>query len=126
MLEPNKINYIEFAARDMQATKDFFTKAFDWSFVDYGEDYSAFSDQGIDGGFYPADKNCNYEQNGCLLIFYSDDLEAIQSKIEHAGGTITREIFDFPGGRRFHFAEPSGNEMAVWSDKDASGGAITF
>ena len=120
----NKIDYVEFAACDMQATKNFFAEVFDWSFQDYGEEYSAFSDQGIDGGFYPAQKSTSYEKSGSLLIFYSEDLESTLSAIEQAGGMITQPIFAFPGGRRFHFSEPSGNEMAVWSDKEKDGQTI--
>lgn len=121
----NKIDYVEFAARDMTATKQFFTDVFAWNFEDYGPEYSAFSNQGVDGGFYPAEKKSNYETNGSLLIFFSDDLESTQSAVEQAGGTISKQIFSFPGGRRFHFEEPSGNEMAVWSNKDKNGDLIS-
>ena len=121
----NKIDYVEFAARDMQATKQFFTEVFGWSFEDYGPEYTAFSNQGVDGGFYSAEKNSNFEANGSLIIFFSEDLESTQSAIEQAGGTISQQIFSFPGGRRFHFTEPSGNEMAVWSNKDENGEVIS-
>ncbi len=121
----NKIDYVEFAARDMQATKQFFTEVFGWSFEDYGPEYTAFSNQGVDGGFYAAEKSSNFESNGSLIIFFSEDLESTQSAIEQAGGTISQQIFSFPGGRRFHFTEPSGNEMAVWSNKDENGEVIS-
>ncbi|RQM78639.1 VOC family protein [Aeromonas jandaei] len=111
-----KLNYVEFAARDLAATKAFFQAVFGWQFVDYGPDYCAFADEGLDGGFYRADQ-CNLTaQGGALLVFYSADIEATQSKVAGAGGTIVRPLFDFPGGRRFHFVEPSGNEFAVWSE----------
>ena len=113
----NKIDYVEFAAKDMAATKAFFAEVFDWSFEDYGLEYSAFTNQGLDGGFYAADKATSFESSGALVIFYSENLEAIQAKIEAAGGVISMPIFSFPGGRRFHFTDPSGNELAVWSDK---------
>jgi predicted enzyme related to lactoylglutathione lyase len=112
-----KINYLEFPTKDMVATKIFFTQVFDWSFVDYGSDYTAFSNAGIDGGFFHSDL-CSSTKNGsALTVFYSDNLEHTQEKIELALGTIIKPIFSFPGGRRFHFSEPSGNEFAVWSDQ---------
>lgn len=112
-----KINYIEFPASDIQATKTFFTAVFAWSFEDYGPDYAAFADQGIDGGFFRSDLSASTDKGSALVIFYSIDLEATLARVEKAGGSITKAIFSFPGGRRFHFAEPSGNELAVWSDR---------
>lgn len=117
MTEHEKINYVEFPARDLIATKAFFTQAFGWAFVDYGPEYTAFSDQGLDGGFYLDNKQSLVAQGGALVVFYSEELEATQGKVEQAGGIISTPIFDFPGGRRFHFTEPSGNELAVWSDR---------
>lgn len=116
MTQHEKINYVEFAARDLTSTKRFFTEVFGWSFEDYGPEYTAFSDQEIDGGFYKADLNSISASGAALIVFYSADLERTLNKIEAGGGTITKPIFSFPGGRRFHFIEPSGNEMAVWSD----------
>ena len=116
MNKHEKINYIELASRDLAETKRFFTQVFDWSFQDYGPDYTAFTDQGIDGGFYRADLQSSSKTGSALIIFYSKDLEATQARIENAGGTINKPIYSFPGGRRFHFCEPSGNEFAVWSD----------
>ena len=116
MPDNNKVNYVEFAAHDLESTKAFFSEVFGWTFEDYGPDYSSFADQGIDGGFYRADKASKYEYSGALVVLYSDKLEAAQSAVLAAGGAITAEIFSFPGGRRFHFTEPSGNELAVWSD----------
>ena len=110
-----KLNYVEFAARDLGATKTFFRECFGWQFTDYGDDYIAFANEGLEGGFYRAEMASRVESGGALLVFYSDDLEKTQAKIEKCGGTISRAIFDFPGGRRFHFVEPSGNEFAVWS-----------
>lgn len=119
MNEHEKINYIEFPARDLQSTKKFFREAFDWSFEDFGPEYTSFSNQGIDGGFYKADLNSSTNNGAALVVFYSKDLEATQKKIETANGVIVKPIFSFPGGRRFHFTEPSGNEFAVWSDMNA-------
>jgi len=116
MLEHEKINYVEFPAKDIEAVKNFFSSAFGWSFVDYGPEYTAFSNQGLDGGFYKTDKNVSTENGSALIVFYSKELEMTQSKVEAAGGSIIKPIFSFPGGRRFHFSDPNGNEYAVWSD----------
>lgn len=116
MNEHEKLNYVEFASKDLSRTKAFFEKAFGWSFVDYGPEYAAFSGQGLDGGFFKADLRSSTANGAALLVFYSNDLEGTLAKVTHAGGAIVRPIFDFPGGRRFHFIEPSGNEFAVWSD----------
>ena len=111
-----KINYVELPAKDLPATKAFFQSVFGWSFVDYGPDYTAFSDQGLDGGFFQSDLASSTEKGAALIVFYSNQLEATLAKVEQAGGSIVRPIFSFPGGRRFHFTEPSGNEFAVWSE----------
>ncbi|MGD1948943.1 MAG: VOC family protein [Leptolyngbyaceae cyanobacterium] len=116
MNEHEKINYVELPARDISATKAFFTQVFGWSFEDFGSEYTAFVDQGLDGGFFKADLASSPETGGALIVFYSNNLEATRTKIEAAGGTIVKPTFSFPGGRRFHFTEPSGNEFAVWSD----------
>lgn len=112
----NKINYIEFAAHDLDRTKNFFQKVFGWDFTDYGPDYTAFESRGIDCGIFRSDLASKTENGAALVVFYSENLEETEKHIKRAGGTITREIFSFPGGRRFHFYEPSGNEIAVWSD----------
>ncbi len=89
---------------------------FGWSFVDSGPAYSAFSNEGLDGGFFKSNLNISTENGSALIVFYSNALEQTQAKIEKSGGSIIQPIFDFPGGRRFHFADPNGNEYAVWSD----------
>lgn len=116
MPEHEKINYVEFPAKDIEAVKDFFKAALGWSFVDYGPEYTAFSNEGLDGGFYKTDKVVSAENGSALIVFYSKELEKTQEKIEAAGGSIIKPIYSFPGGRRFHFADPNGNEYAVWSD----------
>lgn len=116
MNQHEKINYVEFSSRDLSATKQFFETAFGWSFQDYGPDYCAFADEGLDGGFYRAEQSSSTANGAALVIFYSDNLERTQDKVEKAGGVIVKPIFSFPGGRRFHFTEPGGNELAVWSD----------
>jgi hypothetical protein len=119
MNQHEKINYIEFPSKNIETTKDFFTAVFGWSFVDYGPDYTAFSNAGIDGGFFKSDLTTNTSNGSALIVFYSKDLEQTQTKIVQSGGSINKPIFSFPGGRRFHFNDPIGNEYAVWSDINA-------
>lgn len=116
MKEHEKLNYAEFPAKDLKATKRFFESAFGWEFIDYGPEYAAFSNQGLDGGFYKSNLKSIVDDGSALLVFFSEDLESTQEKVIRAGGKIVEPIFSFPGGRRFHFAEPSGNEFAVWSE----------
>lgn len=114
-----KINYVEYPARDLDATKRFFREAFGWNFVDYGPDYASFSDQGLDGGFFKSELAARTSEGSALIVFYSKDLEETLAKVVAAGGEVIKPIFSFPGGRRFHFTEPSGNEFAVWSEPEA-------
>ncbi len=111
-----KLDYVEYPAKDLKANKIFFETAFGWSFVDYGPDYPVFSGQGLDGGFFTSDKAASADNGSALLVFYSKHLEETLSKVEAAGGKIVKPIFAFPGGRRFHFTEPSGSEFAVWAE----------
>jgi uncharacterized protein len=111
-----KINYVEFPAKDLVTTKTFFQSAFGWTFVDYGPEYTAFSDQGIDGGFFQSELASSTQKGAALIVLYSDQLEDTLAKVEKAGGFIIKQIYSFPGGRRFHFTEPSGNEFAVWGE----------
>ena len=119
MLRHEKINYVEYPSRDLEETKRFFERAFGWTFEDYGPDYAAFSDQGLDGGFFRSDLAARTESGSALIVLYSEDLEGTLAKVETAGGQVVKPIFAFPGGRRFHFTEPSGNELAVWSKPNA-------
>ena len=111
------LDYVEYPAHDLTATKAFFTAVFGWQFTDYGPDYTAFHRNRLEGGFYKSDKKSDSDKGAALLIFYSETLEATMQKITSHGGVIKHEIFPFPGGRRFHFTCPSGNEFAIWSDK---------
>ncbi|KPH65512.1 glyoxalase [Pseudoalteromonas porphyrae] len=113
-----QLNYVEFAANDLQATKAFFSQVFDWQFTDYGPEYTAFSADkaGLDGGFYKAPLNALTANGSALLVFYSADIQQTLAKVEQHGGLVIKPLFDFPGGCRFHFTEPSGNEFAVWSE----------
>lgn len=119
MSRHEKINYVEYPSRDLAATKHSFGQAFGWTFEDYGPDYAAFSDQGLDGGFFRSELAARTESGSPLIVLYSDDLEDTLDKVEAAGGKVIKPIFSFPGGRRFHFIEPGGNELAVWSEPDA-------
>ena len=112
MRENGKIDYVEQPGGDIPATKAFYAEAFGWSFTDYGPAYAAFS-EGLDGGF---DADPAAGPKIPMVILYSTDLEAMLAKVEAAGGTITRPIFSFPGGRRFQFKDPAGNELGVWGD----------
>jgi len=110
----NHINYVEFGAKDIKAIKNFYSNCFNWEFTDYGQAYTAFSNSGLEGGFEKTEKEII---NGCLVVLYHQDLENILKKILEHNGIISKDIFSFSGGRRFHFKDPSGNELAVWSDK---------
>ena len=113
-----KINYIELPAKNIVLAKSFFSTIFAWKFTDYGADYAAFSakDAGLDGGFYKSELTSQSKNGSVLVVFYSEDLKTAQSKIKCAGGKIIKTIFAFPGGHRFHFSDPNGNEYAIWSD----------
>lgn len=109
-----KINYIEFKAADLDAIKTFYGQCFGWEFVDYGPDYVAFTkESGLDGGFARTEEPI---ANGVLIVLYHENLEEIKTAVEEHGGTISQDIFSFPGGRRFHFIDPAGNELAIWSE----------
>lgn len=112
MREDGKVDYVELPGGNMPATKAFYGAAFGWTFTDYGPDYAAFS-EGLDGGFQ-VDQAEAVEKP--LVILYAHDLEAMMARVTAAGGVITRPIFSFPGGRRFHFTDPADNELAVWSE----------
>ncbi|MDG6097362.1 VOC family protein [Alteromonas sp. ZYF713] len=117
MTKDTLINYVELPCRDLPATKAFFAAVFNWTFTDYGPAYVEFHDKGIVGGLYQSELASVTANGAALLVFYSPDLATTQQRIEVNGGVIIKPIFDFPGGRRFHFTEPSGSEFAVWSEK---------
>ncbi len=110
----NHINYIEFKATDLELTKVFYKKVFNWKFTDYGENYVSFEDSGIAGGF---EKTSEAIVNSVLVVIAHDDLETIEQRVKVAGGEISVPVFSFPGGRRFQFKDPSGNELAVWTEE---------
>ena len=112
-----KIDYIEFPADDFGSVQSFYEQTFGWKFTDYGPEYCSFSDDKTDGGFYKSKLKSTTESGGALIVLYAEDLEAVQKKVIDCGGSICREIISFPGGRRFQFLDPHGNELGVWSDK---------
>jgi len=114
---PNTIDYVEIPSRNLADTKKFFAALFGWSFVDYGPDYASFDDGRMTGGFFASEKTADVSAGAPLLVFYHGELEKMKTKVVDLGGQVTREIFEFPGGRRFHFREPGGSELAIWSDK---------
>jgi len=113
MLEDAKIGYVEMPGTDLPATKGFYAQAFGWTFTDYGPTYAAFSEAGLDGGFQ-ADASEGLTKP--LVVVFARDLEAMLAKVTAAGGMIVKPIFSYPGGRRFHFRDPSGNELAVFTE----------
>lgn len=106
-----QIQYLEFLSNDLERAKQFYTKSFGWKFTDYGPEYTAFEGEYVDGGF-----TIGTPQHGSILVvIYSNDLTATRDQVIQAGGTIVKDIFNFPGGRRFQFNDPDGYELAVWS-----------
>lgn len=110
----NQINYIEFKGHDLDQVKAFYASAFGWIFTDYGPTYTAFSESGIAGGFEYSEEPVI---NGALVVLYHKELEKIKERVLKSGGSLVQDIFSFPGGRRFHFKDPSGNELAIWSEE---------
>ncbi len=112
MTKTNHIDYIEWPSRDVAASTAFFARAFGWVFDDYGPDYQSFraADCGRDGGFFtgaPVD--------GVLVVIYAEDIEEARTRVLDCGGQMLKDVFGFPGGRRFEFREPGGNHLAVWT-----------
>ena len=114
--DDQKIDYIEFHAADFDAVQTFYEQAFGWTFVDYGPEYRAFNDGKLDGGFRKGEERATTATGSALVILYAKDLEATKEKVLACGGRVVEDIFSFPGGRRFQFADPHGNELAVWSE----------
>jgi uncharacterized protein len=112
----NQIDYIEFQTRNVAGSKMFFEQLFSWKFTDYGPDYTSFEDGRIAGGFTASGNASTIAAGGVLVVFYHPKLEEIRQRVIDLGGKISTDIFSFPGGRRFHFVEPGGNECAVWSE----------
>jgi predicted enzyme related to lactoylglutathione lyase len=116
MDQANKIIYVEFPASDLGRTKAFFETVFGWTFTDYGPDYTSFADGQIAGGFFRSERRASLAKGSALVVIYHPKLEETLKQVVENGGHVTQEIFSYPGGRRFHFTEPSGNELSVCSD----------
>ena len=110
------IDYVELPGGRLEETRRFYGAAFGWRFVDYGPTYVAVEGAGVDAGFHSQAEGTVEKP---LVILYADDLEAMQAEVEAAGGEVVKPIFSFPGGRRFHFRDPAGNELAVWGPERA-------
>lgn len=110
----NRVDYVEIPVTDLARSKTFYTQAFGWNFTDYGPDYASWMDGRLGGGLRKETKRAG---NGALIVIYAKDLAAAQGRVTAAGGKIVKPIGEFPGGRRFHFTDPSGNELSVWSDR---------
>jgi predicted enzyme related to lactoylglutathione lyase len=113
----HKINYVELPSKDISATKEFYHQVFGWTFVDYGPDYIAVEGAHLDAGFYKADLSSKAHSGAALVVLFSNQLEESLELVKNNGGLVLKEIFSFPGGRRFEFEDPTGNQLAVWSDK---------
>ena len=110
-----QIDYVEFPATNLEQVKSFYEEVFDWEFTDWGEGYTSFKDGRLSGGFARVEKMP--ASLAPLVVIYSGQLEVVEEAILENGGRITKQTFDFPGGRRFHFKDPAGNQLAVWSDR---------
>jgi len=108
------INYLEFKSTNLEKTKQFYGQAFGWTFTDYGPSYVAFSESGVEGGFELTEEPI---QNGVLVVLHHENLEVVKEKLIELGAKISVDIFSFPGGRRFQFLDPSGNEVAIWTEE---------
>jgi uncharacterized protein len=116
-MPPLKIDYIEFQTPALADSKAFFAKAFGWSYTDYGPHYASFAGAGIDGGFDGGvESDDAVGPKPALIVLKADDLAAAERAVIAAGGQIVKPAYAFPGGRRFHFREPGGNDLAVWSE----------
>ena len=116
-IQKPRLDFIEFPAKsidDLLKTKSFYSSVFNWSYKDWGDDYSDTKDSGLGSGL---NADPSHKSNYPLAVIYVNKIEVSRDAVVSAGGIITREIFSFPGGRRFHFLDPTGNELAVWSDK---------
>ena len=115
MRAENRIDYVEIPVTDIKEARDFFAAMFGWEFQEWGDDYVSFNDGSLNGGFRRAVEPAS--QESVLLVFYSADLERDLERVQTLGASISADIFSFPGGRRFHFIDPTGNEYAIWSDR---------
>ncbi len=116
MKREKMIDYIEIPTSDIENTKKFFGALMGWKFEDFGPAYSCFDDGLMKCGFYESEKRLSPSAGSILLVFYASNLESVYKEVCELGGKISKEIFEFPGGWRFHFTEPCGNEFAFWTE----------
>ena len=114
MRPENRIDYVEIPVTDLPKARAFFEAMFGWKFQEWGDEYYSFNDGRFDGGLRKADESA--PATGVLLVFYSGDLERDVGRVRELGGTISQDIFSFPGGRRFQFIDPVGTEFAIWTE----------
>lgn len=114
----HRIDYIEIPTPDVGASRSFFETLFGWDFQEWGPDYVSFDDGRTTGGFRTSDRAPSIEAGSVLVVFYAENLDVALDGVEGLGGSITKDIFEFPGGRRFHFRDPAGAEFAIWSDDE--------
>jgi predicted enzyme related to lactoylglutathione lyase len=112
--QDGRVDYLEFSTTNIEETKRFYSEVFGWEFTDYGPEYTSFTDGRLAGGFTTM---AAVSKGGPLVVLYATDLEGIASRVAASGGHIVRDAFEFPARRRFHFTDPGGNELAVWSDR---------
>ncbi|MCP3982227.1 MAG: VOC family protein [bacterium] len=112
--QDRRIDYIEFPVSDVAETKRFYATVFGWSFTDYGPDYTCFTDGRMRGGFAKSD---DVVPGGPLVVLYAADLAGVEMTIVELGGKIVKKTYEFPGGKRFHFRDLAGHELAVWSER---------
>jgi predicted enzyme related to lactoylglutathione lyase len=117
-----RLDYVEFATGDIAAAKNFYVAAFGWTFTDYGPDYTSFTDGRLAGGFFTS-PDAPTKMNPMIVIF-ATDLEDAVARVTRSGGKIVKPSFEFPGGRRFQFTDPTGLELSVWCDRRADGSKI--
>jgi predicted enzyme related to lactoylglutathione lyase len=116
MRDEGRVDYVEIPAADIDKMRAFFEQLFGWEFQEWGPDYYSFNDGRLDGGLRRTDAPA--PAGGVLLVFYSQDLDRDYKRVKELGATISQEIFEFPGGRRFHFVEPAGTEFAIWASTE--------
>ena len=114
MRPENRIDYVEIPVNNLRKARAFLEAMFGWAFQEWGDEYMSFNDGRLDGGMRLDPENA--PATGVLLVFYSENLERDRERVTELGGTISQDIFSFPGGRRFHFIDPVGTEFAIWSE----------
>ena len=116
MRDERKIDYVEIPVTDLDTAREFFSQLFAWEFQEWGPDYYSFSDGRVDGGLRRSEEPA--PASGVLIVFYTTDIERDYARVKELGATISKETFEFPGGKRFHFVDPVGTEFAMWTSTE--------